>query len=418
MLRPAPKPDGRAMLFVFITVLLSLVGLGIIIPVMPDLMTELTGVTESKGAALNGYLLTSYALMQFVMSPVLGALSDRFGRRPVILTSLIVYSADFMLMALAPTYAWLFVGRLLSGATAATFSTANAFIADVSPPEKRAANFGLLGAAFGLGFIIGPALGGFVGEEFGTRAPFMLASVIVFANFVFGYFVFPETLTEENRRPFDIRRANPIGGLLTVARRPLVLGIMIAYFLMQVSHHSLPAIWSFFSSLKFDWDKGDIGLSLAYVGVTAAFVQGYLTRKVIPVIGNSKAVLFGMAAMTVSFIGYALFTPSGAWVYLWITVGAFGGFIMPGMQSIMSDATPANAQGELQGAISSLMSVTMAFSPLMMTQVFGYFTAPGSGRDFPGAPFALAALLLAVSAIPFFFTTKKIADRKEEPAPA
>ncbi|MEM9235015.1 MAG: TCR/Tet family MFS transporter, partial [Pseudomonadota bacterium] len=371
MLRPAPKPDGRAMLFVFITVLLSLMGLGIIIPVMPDLIIELTGESRSRAAELNGLLLFSYAAMQFVMSPVLGALSDRFGRRPVILISVFAYAVDFLLMAIAPTFAWLFAGRLLSGATAATFSTANAFIADITPPEQRAARFGLLGAAFGLGFIIGPVMGGFVGDQFGPRAPFILASAITFANFLFGYLVFPETLTPERQRKFSLWRANPLGGLITVGSRPLVLGILIAFFLTQLAQQSLPSIWAFFTGEKFGWNGREIGLSLAYVGITAAIVQGGLTRVLIPRLGNTRAVLIGMAAMTTSLIGYAFFTPSGPWVYLWITVGALGGFMMPGIQAKVSEATPANAQGELQGAIASLMSITMAISPLMMSWVFG-----------------------------------------------
>lgn len=413
MLRPAPKPDGRALTFVFITVFLSLVGLGIIMPVMPDLLVELTGRTKSQSTELNGWLLFAYAGMQFIMSPILGALSDRFGRRPVILTSLFAYSIDFLLMALAPTYAWLFIGRLLSGATAATYSTANAFIADITPPEKRSANFGLLGAAFGLGFIIGPALGGFVGDNFGVRAPFFLASAVIFANFIFGYIVFPETLPKEKRRAFDLRRANPVGGLITVGRRPLIAGVLLAYFLMQLAHHSLPGIWAFFTGVKFGWEERDIGFSLAYVGMTAAIVQGGLIRKVVPIIGDTKAVLIGMPAMTLSFIGYAFFTPSGAWVYLWVTVGALGGFMMPGMQSKMSEATPEDAQGELQGAIASLMSISMACSPLMMSKLFTYYTEPASGRDFPGAPFALSAILLFASGVIFFLTTRKIPSKAE-----
>ncbi len=414
MFRPAPKPDGRAMLFVFITVFLSLVGLGIIMPVMPDLLVELTGETKSHAAELNGVLLFAYAGMQFVMSPILGALSDRFGRRPVILVSLFAYSLDFLLMAIAPTYAWLFAGRLLSGATAATYSTANAFIADITPPDKRAANFGILGAAFGLGFIIGPALGGFVGDHFGVRAPFFLASAGIMSNFIFGYFVFPETLTEERRRKFDWRRANPFGGLFTVGSRPLLAGVLTAYFIMQVAHYSLPGIWAFFAGVKFGWSQSQIGLSLAYVGVTAAIVQGGLIRKVVPLIGDVKAVLIGMASMTASFIGYAFFTPSGEWVFVWVTIGALGGFMMPGMQSKMSEATPPDAQGELQGAIACLMSISMAFSPLMMSKLFAYFTEPGTGRDFPGAPFALSAVLIFISGIIFFLTTRKIIEKTEE----
>jgi DHA1 family tetracycline resistance protein-like MFS transporter len=408
--KPAPQPDQRALLFLFITVLLSMVGLGIVIPVMPALIQDLTGASVSRASELNGWLLTVFAITQFFMSPILGALSDRFGRRPVILLSLLSYALDFLLMAIAPTYAWLFIGRMLSGACAATFATANAFIADISPPEKRAGNFGILGAAFGLGFIVGPVLGGLVGE-LGPRWPFVVASLVTFANLVFGYFVFPETVSAENRRAFDWRRANPIGGLLSVGRHPLVLGVLSAYFLMQFAHNSLPAIWSFFTKEKFAWSEWQIGVSLAYVGITAAFVQGYLTRRIIPKIGETRAVLIGMAGMTASFLGYAFATPSGAWVFLWITVGAIGGFLMPGMQGIMSRATPSNEQGELQGAIASVMSLTLASSPYTMSHVFGAYTDRTGDIYFPGAPWLLSAILLAASAIPFALTMRKVPPR-------
>lgn len=404
-------PEKRALLFIFITVLMSMIGLGIIIPVMPSLIMSLTGATVSEAAEYGRWLLFVFAGAQFIMSPILGALSDRFGRRPVILISVFSYAIDFALMAIAPTFAWLLVGRLIAGACAATFATANAFIADISTPERRAANFGIMGAAFGLGFIIGPAVGGLLGE-IGPRWPFALASVVTLANFVYGYFVLPETLTEENRRKFDWRRANPVGGLLSMARYPVVIGVLAAFFLMQFSHNALPALWSYFSKEKFGWSDFNIGLSLTYVGITAAFVQGYLTRIVIPKIGETRAVMIGIAAMVTSFSGYAFFTPTGQYVYLWITVGAVGGFIMPGMQGIMSRATPNNEQGELQGAIASLMSITMAFSPVLMAGVFARFTSVESDVYFPGAPWALAALILAAALIPFWLTMRHIPSAK------
>lgn len=422
MLRPAPTPGKRALLFVFITVLLSIMGLGIVIPVMPTLIKDLTGMGASRGAELNSILLTCYAAMQFFMSPVLGALSDRFGRRPVILVSVFAYSVDFLIMAVAPTFAWLIVGRLLSGGTAATFATANAFIADVTPPEKRAASFGLIGAAFGLGFIIGPVLGGLTGEQFGARAPFYLASGLIFANFVFGYFFFPESLPKEKRRPFSLARANPFGALFSVVARDKVGGILLAYFFMQLSHHALPSIWAFFTTAKYGWSELSISLSLAYVGITAAVVQGGLIRTVVPKIGDTRAVYIGMAAMAGSLIGYAFYSPTGVWMYVWTTLGALGGFMMPGMQSKMTAATPPDAQGELQGAIASVMSISMAVSPQIAAHIFGYYTAPGSGRDFPGAPFALGAMLVVLSGIVFTLAVrhlpKKAPVTTEGPEPA
>lgn len=402
-----PKKAGRfALVCIFLVVLLDIIGLGIIIPVLPSLLTSLTGRPVSEVALLGGALLFVYALAQFIMSPILGGLSDRFGRRPVVLFSLIGYSADFLLMAVAPTYAWLFVGRMLSGAFAATYSTANAIIADVSPPEKRSANFGLIGAAFGLGFITGPVIGGTLGD-IDVRLPFFVASGLIFLNFLFAFFVLPETIRDENRRPFDIRRANPLGSLMKVSTYPIVLGVLFTFFLMQFAHHSLPSIWSYFTAEKYGWSESDIGWSLGFVGVLAAIVQGYAARKLIPILGERRSVWIGMGAMVVEFIGFALLSPTGIWLFAWMIAGAVGGFMMPAMQGLMSRATPDNAQGELQGAISSVMSLTMLASPLLMTWTFKHFTVEGTPVYFPGAPFILAAIILAMAAIPFTITMNR-----------
>ena len=408
-----------AIAFLFVTVLMSILGFGIIIPVMPELLEELTGRDAGASAALQGYLLGVYGLMQLIMSPILGALSDRFGRRPVILTSVAATSLDFLLMAVAPTYWWLFAGRALSGATAATYASANAYIADVSPPEKRAGNFGLLGAAFGFGFIVGPWVGGHLGDV-DTRLPFFAASAVCAANFVFGYFALKESLPASRRRAFDWRRAWFLGGILSVARFPVVLGVLFAYFLMQFSHSALPAVWSFFGAEKFGWTPGQIGNSLAFVGVTAAAVQGGLTRVVIPKIGPARAVYVGLCAMTASFLGYAFATPTGAWVYVWILVGALGGFMMPAMQGIMSAAIPEDEQGELQGAIASVMSLCTTLSPLVMTRVFTEFTTEGAPAYFPGAPLLLAAVILALAAVPFALTMRRegLRERLADAVPA
>jgi len=404
----------HALAFVFITVLLSMIGMGIVIPIMPDLISELTGLEKSAAAKYNGYLISVYALMQFLMAPFLGALSDRFGRRPVLLMSLLAYSIDYMVMALAPTYALLFVGRAAAGAFAATYATASAFIADISPPEKRAGNFGLLGAAFGLGFIIGPAIGGWVGD-FNPRYPFFLASAVIFANLIFGYFVFPETVTDANRRAFDWKRANPLGGLISVSHHKLVLGVLFCHFLIQTAHHALPATWAFFTSVKYGWSASQVGNSLSYVGITAAFVQGYLTRKLMPKVGEVRAVFIGGAGMIAALTGYAFFSPEGWMIYAWITVGAIGGFMMPAMQAIMSRVTPPDAQGELQGAVASVMSLTMIFSPWMMTQIFSAFTARSGLPYLPGAPFALSALILFAALIVFLFTTRSAPEKMAAP---
>ena len=401
MTSSAPKPDARALLFVLTTVLLSVVGLGIISPVMPTLIMELTGEDIAGAARLGGYLFAVYAVMQFFMSPVLGALSDRFGRRPVILVSVFAYAADFLLMAVAPTFGWLFLGRTLSGAFAAVFSTAGAYIVDVSPPEKRAANFGLMGAAVGLGLIVGPAVGGWLSEWGGPRWPFVAAAVVTFANGAFGYLVLPETLAEENRRPLDWRRANPVGGLLSVSRHPGVAGVLAAYFLMELGFTTLPAVWAYFTEAKYGWTEGQIGNSLAYVGLTGAFVQGYLTRSAMPRLGELRAAALGMIAMACTMVGYAVLSPSAPWLYVWITVAALSGFAGPGMQGVMTRATPADAQGELQGAVGSVTSLAMAIAPLPATQVFAAFT-DDDGVRFPGAPFVLAAVLLLLALVPLW----------------
>ncbi len=398
MTDPSASAPRFALLFMFITVLISMIGFGIIIPVMPQLLTEVSETSVSKAASLGGWLYFAYALAQFMMAPVLGGLSDRFGRRPVVLLSLLTYAIDFLLLAMAPTYAWLVLARTISGATSATYTTANAVIADVSPPEKRAANFGLMGAAFGLGFIIGPVIGGLV-SEFGTRAPFYMAAALGFSNVVFGFFALPETLKE--KREFDILRANPLGSLLSVSRYKMVFTVLGAYFLMQFAHQALPSVFSYFAVFKYGWTPGDIGYALAFVGVTSALVQGGLTRRIIPAIGEARSVIIGASAMTISFLGYAFLAPTGAYVYVWIFVGALGGLMMPAMQGIMSAAVPGDAQGELQGAVASVMSLTMMTSPIMMTSIFTYFTSGAAGVIFPGAPLVVSCLCIFASMVPF-----------------
>ena len=404
-----PEVPRSTFIFIFINVLMSMVGFGIIMPVMPDLLVEVTGKSLSEAASLGGWIYFSYALAQFVMSPILGGLSDRFGRRPVLLVSLLMYAFDFLLLALAPTYAWLIIARTLSGASAAIHSTANAVIADISPPEKRSANFGLMGAAFGIGFIIGPAIGGLVGE-LGTRAPFFAAAAVGAANFIFGLIAFPETL--QKKRPFDWRRANPVGSLLSVSRYGIVLVVLTAFFLMQFAHHSLPSVFPYFAKLKFGWSPAEVGYALTFVGVTAAIVQGGLIRKLMPLLGEPRAVLLGAATMTISFLGYAFFSPSGLYIYVWIAVGALGGLMMPAMQSLMSSAVPQDGQGELQGAVSSVMSLTMMFGPVVMTNTFTRFT-DAEGLYLPGAPLVLSAVLLLLSMIPFAIIVRKTGAKRQ-----
>ncbi|MBB5519723.1 TCR/Tet family MFS transporter [Amphiplicatus metriothermophilus] len=410
----AAKPAGaNALAFIFITVLINMIGFGVVMPVMPQLIMDVTGEDLSHAARWGGRLTLVYAVMQFFMSPVMGALSDRFGRRPVVLGSLAAYSVDFLLMALAPTIGFLLLARILAGALAATFSTANAFIADISPPEKRAANFGLMGAAFGLGFIIGPALGGIIGDALGPRAPFFAVAGLGFCNLVYGFLFLPESLKPENRRAFEWRRANALGNFLHFRQYPALLPIAGAIFLYQVGHWTFPSVWAYYAEARFDWSPRDIGFSLMAVGLAAAIVQGGLARLVIPAIGERAAALFGLAVAVVIYAAYGLVN-EGWMVYVLIPIGALAGFTLPALQGIMSRTLPADSQGELQGALGSIMGVSMIVGPYLMTQVFAAFNEPGEPFEIagitilpqgapvrlPGASFLLASLLALAAILP------------------
>lgn len=424
-----PFKAPLAIYFIFITVLLNMIGYGIIMPVMPDLVMEVTGGDVSEAARWGGYLTLGYAAMQFLMMPIMGGLSDRFGRKPVLLVSLAAFSLDFLVMALAPTIMLILIARMAAGAFAATFSTANAYIADVSPPEKRAGYFGMMGAAFGLGFIIGPGLGGIIGEHFGPRAPFYTVAIIGAANFLFGYFVLPETLSEENRRPFHWRRANALGNIIQFRRYPVILPIALSLFLYQIAHWSFPSVWAYFAKEKFSWGAQEIGWSLMFVGLCAALVQGGLTRHAVARFGERACALFGFGIGTMTYIAYA-FAPTPGVIYVLIAISALAGFVMPSIQGIMSRTMPANAQGELQGAVATVSSLAMAISPVLMTQVFYGFTKPdepfrlfgltilpqGTSVYFPGAPFLLAGVIVVIALFPLFVAFSRIRRPREESA--
>jgi DHA1 family tetracycline resistance protein-like MFS transporter len=414
----AAKALGRnALLFIFITIMLNMIGFGVIIPVMPELVMDVTGRDLAHAAQWGGVLSLAYAVMQFFMMPVMGSLSDRYGRRPVILVSLAAYSVDFLLMALAPTITLLLAARILSGSFAATFSTANAYIADISPPEKRAQNFGLMGAAFGLGFIIGPAVGGVIGEEFGHRAPFFAVAALGLVNLIYGWFFLPETLAAENRRKFQWSRANPFGSFRHFARYPVILPISLAIFLFNLAHWTFPSVWAYFAGERFGWSARQIGFSLMAVGLASAIVQGGLTRIVIPALGERRAAFFGFGVAIATYAGYGLAT-EGWQVYLLIAVGSLAGFIAPSLQGIMSRTVPADAQGQLQGTIGSINGVSMIIGPVLMTQTFAAFSRKEALFYFPGAPFLLASLLTIVALIPLFAAIGRIRRPKSLPAAA
>jgi DHA1 family tetracycline resistance protein-like MFS transporter len=380
-----------AFAFIFVTVLLDSIGFGIIMPVVPHLIMDISGDKLTDAARIGGLLMFTFAAMQFAASPILGNLSDQFGRRPVLLCSLLAMACNYMLMGWAPTLVWLFVGRLVAGVSASTYGTANAYIADTFPPEQRAQYFALLGAAFGTGFIVGPAIGGFLGE-FGPRTPFYAAAGLTFINVIYGFFVLPESLKVENHRKFVLARANPLGAFRQLINYPVVMALIVVYFFYMLGHFALPSVWAFFTIEKFDWSPREIGISLSFVGVAMIFVQAYLIRKVLPLWGPVKTAVVGLVATSISFFGYA-FIPYAWMIYVVIAIGALQGFVTPSVQSIMSAQVPANAQGELQGAIGSMSGLVAILSPPFMTETFAYFSSGKAAFYFPGAPFFAAAIL-------------------------
>lgn len=387
-----PRAPGKhALLFILITIFIDTVSFGIIIPVLPTLIAQLGETSISDAAAIGGRLMFVFALMQFVFAPILGSLSDRFGRRPVLLLSLAVLGIDYIIMGFASSLLWLFIGRMLAGAAAATFSTANAYIADITSEEERASKFGLIGAAWGIGFVLGPALGGLLGE-FDTRLPFFVAAGLALVNVLYGFFVLPETLAPENRRPFTIARANPIGAIRAMSAFPVVAGLLFAYLVYMVAHDANPSTWTYYVLHKFSWSTSEIGLALAVVGLSGAIVSGTCVGPTVKALGEARTAYLGLVLTAVSFFGYA-FATEGWMLYPAIAVGAAMGLIMPALRSIMSAAVPANQQGELQGATASIQGLTMIFSPLIMTQTFSYFSSDAAPIVFPGAAYFLAGVL-------------------------
>jgi len=393
----APAKRGPALIFIFITLLIDVTGLGIIIPVVPKLIEQLIHGNLSQAASYGGWLTFAYATMQFVFSPILGGLSDQYGRRPVLLFSLFGFGLDYILTGFSPTIEWLFLGRIFAGITGASFTTASAYIADVSPPEKRAQNFGLIGAAFGIGFILGPALGGQL-AQFGPRTPFFVAAGLAFINFLYGYFILPESLAPENRRTFDWRRANPVGSLRRLGHYPVILGLVASLVLIYIAGFSVQGTWTFYTMEKFKWNEETVGWSLAMIGLCFAIVQGGLTRVIIPKLGQQRSVYVGLMF---SALGFALFAlASEGWMmFAFMGVYAMGGIAGPSIQGIISTQVPANEQGEVQGALTSLTSTTAIFGPLIMTNLFSFFTATNAPVYFPGAPYLLSAVLTVISAV-------------------
>ena len=386
------KSGGGALLFIFVLVLIDSIGFGIILPVLPRLIMQLTGVGIDRAARYGGWLSFVYALTQFFCAPVLGNLSDRFGRRPVLLFALLALGVDYLIMGVAPVISWLFLGRTIAGVAGASFTPAYAYVADITPPERRAQSFGLMGAAFGIGFIAGPAIGGLLGA-LGPRAPFFTAGAIALANAAFGYFALPESLPHAKRRAFHWARANPLGTLAQMRRYPVVLVTLGAMFLWQIAHQVLPSTWAFYTISKFHWTSAQVGYSLAFVGLLMAVAQGALTRVLIPWLGGERrAALAGMLAAVLAYTGYAL--ASSGWMMYAVGLTTFlFALTYPSMNAIASQQIPANAQGELQGAVASLYSLSTIIGPPLMTEIFSRFSDPAAPVYFPGAAFLAAAAL-------------------------
>ncbi len=394
----AVKPGRHpAMIFIFITLLIDVTGLGVIIPVVPKLIEQLIHGNLSDAARWGGLLTFCYAVMQFLFSPVMGGLSDQYGRRPVLLFSLLGFGIDYLLTGFAPSIGWLFMGRIMAGITGASFTTATAYIADISTPENRAQNFGLIGAAFGIGFIIGPAIGGQL-AQFGPRTPFFVAAGFALLNWLYGFFVLPESLAPENRRPFDWRRANPIGSLRQLGRYPVVLGMVGSLILIYLAQFAIQGTWTFYTMEKFKWTEQTVGWSLGALGLSVAVVQGGLSRLILPKLGPRRSLLLGLSFYAIGLVAIGL--ASQSWMlFAFMFPYALGGLSGPSLQSIITGQVPANEQGELQGGLTSLVSVTSFVGPLIMTGLFSYFTAPGAPIYLPGAPYFMGAIFILISAV-------------------
>jgi DHA1 family tetracycline resistance protein-like MFS transporter len=409
------RPKGQAALgFIFATLLIDVMGFGIVIPVFPDLIKGLIHSNLSDAASTAAWLAVAYAVTQFLFSPLIGNLSDRFGRRPVLLCSLLGFCADYLFQAFAPTIGWLFLGRILAGLTGASFTTASAYIADISTPEKRSANFGLVGVAFGLGFIIGPFIGGVLGS-YNVHYPFIAAAVLAFLNATYGYFILPESLPPENRRPLELKKANPVDTLIKLSKYQAVLGLAVTLFLVYFAAQAVQSVWPYYTKYKFNWSRAMVGYSLAVVGVVYAAVQGGLTRVIIPKFGVERSIWVGLLLYSIGLALFA-FATKGWMMYVILVPYCLGGIAGPALQGYMSNHVPANEQGELQGGLTSLASLSTIFGPWVMFEIFHIFTKAHAPFTFPGAHFILGALVMLLSTILAVLSLKKNKPAVKHPA--
>jgi DHA1 family tetracycline resistance protein-like MFS transporter len=386
------EPRRAAIAFIFVTVVIDILALGIIIPVLPRLVEDFMGGDTPRAAAIFGAFGTVWALMQFICSPIIGALSDHVGRRPVVLLSCLGLGLDYVFMALAPSLGWLFVGRVISGIASSSIPTAFAYIADITPTEKRAASFGMVGAAFGLGFVLGPALGGVLGSV-DPRLPFWVAAAMALVNAVYGFFVLPESLPKERRAPFSWRRANPVGSLALLRSHHELFGLASLNFLYLLAHAVLPSVFVLYAGYRYGWDAKAVGLTLALVGIGSVIVQGVLVKRFVARLGERRSLTIGLMAGIFGMLGYGL-APNGRMFMAVVPVFALMGLFGPSLQALMSHRVQPHEQGQLQGANQSIMGITGMIGPVLFTQVFSRAIAPGARAHVPGAPFLLAAALL------------------------
>lgn len=415
---PPGKLGKNAFMFVIVTVALNMLSFGLIMPIMPALLEDVTGLMAEDSVGYSGWLSVVFATANFLAMPILGGLSDAYGRRPILLISIAMLAIDLIIMGLAPTLAILFVARALGGLFSSTYSVANAYIADVTEPEDRGRAFGMTGAAFGFGFIFGPVLGGLLGDIH-TRLPFFAAAGIAALNFLYGYFILPESLAPEDRRPIEWKRANPFGALRHFAKIPRVAWFIVAIGLYQIAHAVYPQTWSFHGEIRYGWSEFEIGLSLGAVGVGSAISQALLTGYLIKKLGPMRAACFGLAVNALALILFAF--ANAPWMaFAVIIVSAIGGVAMPAINTVTSSLTPRNEQGELQGAQSSVMALTLIFSPVLMTQTLKYYSGDTAPIYFPGAAFLLAAVVTLAALIPFIIgigiNRKMIAEVNQQPA--
>ncbi len=399
MMGPMDKPSARqpAVGFIFVTLVLAIVGFGLLIPVLPKLIVQFQGGDIAAGSHAYGWIISIYALMQFFGSPILGSLSDRYGRRPIILIATAGSAVDYVIMACAPSLSWLFVARTIAGFTAGVMATGNAYIADVTPPEKRAGAFGLVGAAFGLGFIIGPALGGFLGN-IDLRLPFWFAAGCSTLNWLYGFFMLPESLAQENRRAFSWKRANPVGALQALKRFPSVLGLAECYFILMLAQTMMFSTWALYTDHRYHWNPLGVGLSLMFVGVLSGFVQAVLVRQLVPKLGETRSVVIGLGISAAAYVCYGL-APYGWVVYVIMVFGAFAGISGPALQSYITKHVPPNEQGAVQGVYAGLASLAGIPGPFIATWSFGWAVAPGNKFPLPGIAFFEGALFIMIALV-------------------